>query len=327
MAILSNPNFLSLINGLTKSTKELYDNSVETMAIKQDFAKFVPATATTEQDEKFVSTVTLGTPAKTAEWSEVAKNSTAVWFETIISMLPKTTLSQIYSYEYYKWKQDATQKIEQEFAFNTRRIMNSMWNEMNVEAFKMLNDGFNPAAQYLSPDLQPVFSASHLFTDEAPTATWSNLLPNVAPSLAVLRDVEQRMWSFVDVEGRPMPMTSKKIMCKLGWSAGHFWKQIFFGENYRTNVLTGNNGMNIYTNGEYSVVETPYITSDTAYYFMPEFDDGLIMNPFYLGVMDFPTIYGEEDSVNTLTKQISHVSYYKVGLKNIPMWVYGSLGA
>lgn len=328
--MLSNPNFLALINEVTKATKELIDNSQETMAIKQDFAKFVKAEATTEQDEKFVSTVTLGTPKKTPEWSEVAKNSTAEWHTTIISMLPKTTLSDIYSYEYYKGKQDATQKIEQEFANNTKRKVQSMWNEMNMEAYKILNDGFNPAAQYLSPDLEPVFSTQHFFTSELPVSgsnAFDNVLSAAAPSLDVLKEVERRSGAFVDPEGRPMPVSPKRILVKLWSKAAHEWKQLFFGEGYRTNTLVGINGTNIYTNGEYTVVESPYITSNTAYYFLSDFDMGMIDNPFYMWVMDFPTIYGEEDSVNTLTRQITYVSYYKLGLKNIPIGVYGSLGA
>lgn len=327
MSQLSNPEFLSLINGLTKATKELIDNSVETTTTRQDFAKFVSATPTTEQDEKFVSTVSLWSPAKTPEGQNVAKANSAKWHETIIGMLDKTTYSSIYSYEFFKGRMDATQKIEQEFVTNTRRHMNSMRQEMNREAYKILNLGFSAASPYLSPDLEAVFSANHTFSDSS-SATFSNLLAAQAPSLEVLREVEKRLWAFTDAEWLQMPLAkTKKIICKMWGSAAHFWKQIFFGQNYRTATLTGNNWVNIYNNGEYEVVESAYITSDTAYYFQTDYSEWLIDNPCYLWVIDFPTIYWEETNVNNMTTTVSYVSYYKVGMKNIPIGLYGSLWA
>jgi len=325
MAILSDPQFFSFINNLTKATKELIDNGSIMDGLEQDFNKFVKATQITETDQRFVSTVSLGSPQKTWEWQQVARASTAVWHSTIISMLPKTTLSSVYSYEYKKGKNDDTQRIQEEYNDNVNRNMYSMRNEMNVEVYKMINDGFNPAAQYLSPDLKAVFANDHFFTDEEPLATFDNLLPAVSPSLSVLRDVERRAWAFVDAEGKHIELSPKKILVKTGSTAAHDWKQIFFGTNYRTSSLTWANGVNIYTNGEYSIVESPFLVSDTAYTFLSDTEYWQIKSPFHLGVIDFPTIeWGAVHDNNTLTTQVTYVSYYQVWLKNIPIGVYGS---
>lgn len=45
-----------------------------------------------------------------------------------------------YSYEYYKGKQDATQKIMEEYANNVKRATKQMWYEMNKSVFAMLNN-------------------------------------------------------------------------------------------------------------------------------------------------------------------------------------------
>jgi len=328
MAILSDPQFFGFINNITKATKEVIDNGSQMKSLTQDFNKFVKAKVITETDQKFVSTVSLGKPQKTGEWQQVGRASTAVGHTTIITMLPKTTESTVYSYEFEKGKMDLTQRISEESAKNTRRIMYSMRHEMNVEAYKMLNDGFNPAAQYISPDLRAVFSANHYFTEEAPLATFSNLLPAVSPSLSVLRDVERRAGEFMDAAGQQIILNPKRIMVKTGSSASHDWKQIFFGENYRTSVLTGANGVNIYTNGEYSIVDSPFLKSDTAYFFLSDTEYWEIESPFHLWVMSYPTIeWGAVHDNNTLTTQVTYVSYYQVGLKNIPIGVYGSQGA
>lgn len=68
---------MSLINGLTKETKILIDNSAETDALKQDFSLLAPATMTTEWDEKFASTIGLGGVEKTPEGANVGKQETA----------------------------------------------------------------------------------------------------------------------------------------------------------------------------------------------------------------------------------------------------------
>lgn len=324
--LLSSPNFLSYINGLTKETKELFDNSVEVQNNRQAYSLVVDAIDTTEINEKFVSTVRFANPSKTGEGQAVGASDSYTGFTTIISPLDKTTDSITYSFEYEQGKRDDTQKILQEYNADARSMMWGMYNDINVEFFGLLNDGFTTT---LAPDGELLFSTTHIFTADLPATgnnVFDNLLPAVAPSLDVIADVEQRAGAFKDVGGRPMPLNPRIILVKKGGKAYREFKKILFPDRYSPIALTGANGVNIYE-GEYKLIETPYITSNTAYYFMEDYNNSVLKNPLYLAFHQRPTIYGMDDYVDTLTHKITYVSYYKVGVRNIPIGLYGSVGA
>jgi hypothetical protein len=215
--------------------------------------------------------------------------------------------------------------IEKEYMNDTKSMMWGLWNEVNVQFFELLNNGFTTT---LSPDGEILFSAAHFFTADLPVAGFNifdNLLPAAAPSLDVLADVEQRAGAFTDVGGRPMSLNPRKILVKRGGKAYREFKKILFPDRYAPIVISGtNNGVNIYE-GEYTLIEVPYITSNTAYYIMEDYNNSMLTNPLYLGFHQRPTIYGIEDRVDTLTHQITYVSYYKTGVINIPIGMYGSV--
>lgn len=75
------------------------------------------------------------------------------------------------------------------------------------------------------------------------------------------------------------------------------------------------------------LIETPYITSTTAYYFMPDYDMESLVNPLYIAYMQRPTMYGDFRDVDKFTDTVKFASYYKFGVRNIPVGLYGSQGA
>ncbi len=328
MALLSAPNFLQFINDYTKATKELIDNSVETMNDRQCYSYVVNAEDTTEENERFVSTVRLSDPKKTPEGQKVWASDSFTGYETIIKPLDKTTDSIQYSFEYEQGKRDDTQRIEQEYINDYKSMMRGLYNDINVEFFSLLNNGFASAGANatLSPDLEIFFSQNHKFTDDVPGVTFDNLMPAVAPSLDVLADLEERAGAFVDLGGRPMSLNPRIILVKRWGKAYREWKKILFPDRYQPTQITWANGVNIYE-GEYTLVECPYITSSTAYYFMEDYNNSVLSHPLYLGFHQRPTIYGSDNYVDTLTHKITYVSRYKVWVKNIPIGMYASEGA
>jgi len=328
---LSAPNFLSFINGLTKETKELYDNSVELNNDRQAYSKVARVMDTNEINEKFVSTVRLSAPQKTPEGQNVGASDSFEGYTVIVSPHDKTTDSLTYSFEYKEGKRDDTQKIIQEYDTNSRDMMWGLYNEINVQFFELLNNGFASAwvNATLSPDGEILFSAAHTFTADLPATgnnVFDNLLPAVAPSLDVLADVQERSGAFKDVGGRPMSLNPRIILVKRGGKAFREFSKIINPNRYAPTQITGSNGVNIYEL-EYTLIECPFITSGTAYYIMEDYNNSVLKNPLYLGFHQRPTIYGMEDRVDTLTHQTTYVSYYKTWVINIPIGLYGSEGA
>ena len=71
---------------------------------------------------------------------------------------------------------------------------------------------------------------------------------------------------MVDSKGKPMPVSMKSIVVKKGGKAAVAARKLFgmYGSQYSPTVI---GDINIYM-GEFNIIETPYIISDTAYYFM-----------------------------------------------------------
>ncbi|MCP3683065.1 MAG: hypothetical protein GY861_10275 [bacterium] len=324
MTQLSRPNFLGFINGYTKETKELIDNSVELNNDRQAYAFIVDSTDTTEINEKFVSTVRDSNPQKTAEGQKVGASDSYTGFETVVTPLDKTTDSTEWSFEYYQGKRDWSQRIEQEFDRDVKSKMWGMYNEVNGEVYSLINEGFTTT---LSPDREVLYSAAHKFTDDLPGKTFDNLMPAVAPSTDVLADLQERSGEFVDVGDRPMSLNPRKLVVKRGGKAFREFHKIIQPERYQpVNISGANNGVNIYE-GEYQMVETPYVATSTEYHFMEDYSNSVLSHPLYLGFHQRPTIYGQDEYIDSLTYKTVYVSYYKRAVKNIPIGMYGSVGA
>jgi len=324
MTQLSPELFLNKINGFSKESKELIDNSVETYNDGMSFSKVVSSVDTTEINEKFVSTVRESDPKKTPEGAQIAASASYTGYTTIVTPLPKTTDSITYSYEYMKGKLDSTQKIEKEYMFDVRKVVKGLYNDVNVEFFSLMNNGFTTT---LSPDSEILYSAAHKFTDDLPTVTFDNLLAAAVPTVDVLDNLQERAGAFVDPGGIPMSLNPQKLVVKRGGKAFREFKKIIMPERYQPALLSGtNDGVNIYE-GEYTMVETPYIATSNEYHFMENYEMSTLRNPLYLGFHDRPTIHSSKEYTDTMTHITGFVTYYKRAVVNIPIGMYGSVGA
>lgn len=150
----------------------------------------------------------------------------------------------------------------------------------------------------------------------------------------MLKEVRKRAGDFKSPDG-VMPLDPKKIMVKAGSTAAFAWHQILQGEGYSPRNLVGTTGANgndgtRWNYGLYEIIETPFLESNTAYFFLEDYQNSVLTNPFYLGVHEMPTIFdmgmgGVDWNYSNLTAQITMVSLYKEGLINVPIGVYGSV--
>ena len=327
------PFFFETMRWFTKNVKENYDLNIETMALRQDFNKIADVEMCYEADETFTSTSGIGQPKKTPEGQNIAMYDSVKWHTTVIPMLDKTTYGKLWSYEYVMIKnRDKTERFAEEYERDTVRRLRGMWDEMNREVYTMLNEWFSPTAKYPSPDLQPVFSANHKFAPDVPAQfasanTFSNLLTAGWPSEDKLDELRRRAADFKDLMGIPMPLNPNKILVKKGSKVSHDRQRVLFGTDYRTpTMIDPVNWARIWNTGEFILEESVYLTNPDAYFFLPDSFDGQgLTNPFYLGVMQYPTLWEwVESNANNMTYMDTMVSFYKVWLRHVPIGVYGA---
>ena len=67
-----------------------------------------------------------------------------------------------------------------------------------------------------------------------------------------------------DANGKVMPMALTTLYVKTGGTASREFRKVLAGDNKLQAATIGN--VNIYNNGQYTLIETPFITSDTAWF-------------------------------------------------------------
>lgn len=205
-----------------------------------------------------------------------------------------------------------------------------MKNYVEIEAHRCFNQAFTTAPvtanngdtrSFVSPDLQPMISANHVYNTGQ---TFSNLLPTAPLTLATFALVEQLAWSFVDPVGIQMPLHPTKIYVKMGSTAATAAKQILWvRENNAQYRVAASGNINIYT-WRYTIVESPWITSDTAYFFTSEYSMSGIENPLFFHFRERPALQLSDTSVRNLQMQYAFAASIKFGLRKMPVWIRGS---
>lgn len=182
-----------------------------------------------------------------------------------------------------------------------------------------VNNGRTGTSSVVSPDGEAAFSANHGWNSSA--NVWDNLLAAVALDLNVVREVERRAAAFVDARGCEMPMFPNKIIVKAGSTAAQQAKKIFDvtvnNNQYRVDDPTD---LNIYA-GRYTIIETPYIESDTAYFFVADMDNMAntgIQNPRHFRFQQRPMLEGTLLQTENMAYEYAYSEAIKFGLTNQP---------
>lgn len=183
--------------------------------------------------------------------------------------------------------------------------------------FGLYNDAFT-GATYLAPDAQPL-CGTHVWATGA-----SNGFTNTGTAIlseAAIAALEEYAGALTDASGKPMPQNFNTIVVKKGSANARAAKQIF---GMRGMVPTSVGDINIYE-GEYTLIETPYITTAHKNYWFA-LATSQFANPLYVGITKMPSM---NEPVKALNESItaSATGYFKVGINNMPINVYGSTGA
>jgi hypothetical protein len=132
--------------------------------------------------------------------------------------------------------------------------------------------------------------------------------------------LEEYAGALTDASNKPMPQNFDTIVVKKGSANARSAKQIF-GMNGMVPTAVGD--INIYE-GAYTLIETPYITTANKLYWFA-LATSQFANPLYVGITKMPSM---NEPVVALNNSITSnaTGYFKVGITNLPINVYGSIG-
>lgn len=251
---------------------DLVDLSIQKVWLK-------PTVEATEYYKKF-SNVTTGVTdyyMKDSSLSGLGSASRMTEQATIVSEAPVQGFDQVYtqvayaklmSFSVYLWKfgikkRDLTRVVnELKKAIYTRReeLMHEKLDAGWLSSYTTTDDGGNYSVSVTGGDGQPLYTASH--TREDGGTAWSNIVsdgttPNINLDYPGLK-AAYRVASLVKTpKGKPMPVTPKRIITKLGSLADFRAKEIKGA--LKSNKIPGefsNDGSAV---SDFDLVSTPYL--------------------------------------------------------------------
>lgn len=211
---------------------------------------------------------------------------------------------------------DSTVLIKKFIERKRNGLLRSNRNLFLTNIFKMLNEAFDSGSAYLAPDGVEICGTHIWQTDGATGFTNKGTLPMSAEAIEAL---EEYGGAFTDAKGIPMPISFDTIVVKKGSKAAREAKKLFM-LNGTTPTKVGD--INIYE-GEYTVIETPYITAanKTAWFAF----SSQLENPLYVGISKMPALKAPIVDVNESVRT-NATGFWKQGVNNLPFAVYGSTG-
>ena len=195
-------------------------------------------------------------------------------------------------------------------------LMSTMLNFVEEQTMTLYNNAFTTA---LSPDAVSIINATHVYN-----STWTTFsnrhATNIVAGTAALTALEAWAGAFVDANGKPMPVSPKTLLVKKGGSAS-----VAFRQQLATNadlVATTVGNVNIYNNGDYTLIESPFLTSDTAWFAY----DSRAENPLVVDFVQRPTLEARQTREN-LTQVTPASGSFRFLCAHLPTTIYGSDGS
>lgn len=209
---------------------------------------------------------------------------------------------------------DNTTKIDTYLIRQRNQLLQDNRNLFLTNIFTMYNEAFDSTSDYLAPDGVELCGA-HLDADDN---SWYDNSATAVLSSGAVDAMEEFGGAFTDPEGKPMPLTYDTIVVKRGSDAARTAKKLFaFGIQ-----PTAVNDINIYK-GEYTIIETPYITSTNKKYWFA-FDSRYEL-PLYVGIQKMPSLNEPITESNEAIRS-NVTGFWKQGINNSPWCFYGSDG-
>lgn len=210
---------------------------------------------------------------------------------------------------------DATTLFDKVISKRKTTLISDTANFVEREAMTMLNDGFTTQ---LAPDAVAIFGTH---TYKSTGATFVNKSAwNTAAGEAALTELEAYAGALTDANGKPIPFSPKTLIVKKGGTASVNFRKVLAGNEKLQSATIGN--VNIYNNGDYTLIESPFITSSTAWFATDMRKDNAL-------IVDFirrPTLNPRITRENLEEVTIQDGSF-RFGCVYLPMFWYGSTGA
>jgi hypothetical protein len=191
-------------------------------------------------------------------------------------------------------------------------LISDAYNFAEVNAMKMLNLGFTTA---LAPDAVAIFgthsykSTGREFINRSPGDT--------AAGEAALTELEQYCGAFTDANGKPMPMRMKTLIAKQGGTAAKNFRKVLAGDTKMQSATIGN--VNVYNNGDYTLIESPFITSDTNWFAKDSTKESALIVEYIQGI-----ILEDRQTRENLTQVFPASASFRFGAFELPTMWYGS---
>jgi hypothetical protein len=209
---------------------------------------------------------------------------------------------------------DNTTKIDEFLMEQRNQLLKTATKAIMDDAFYAYNHAFDTGSTINAPDglelcATHVYNSGDTFTNET-TGALSETTMNTADEYA---------GAFTDQAGKEMPLNWSAIMVKKGSAAARQAIKMFASNISPTSV----DDVNIYA-GSLKVVETPFISStNKAYWFL--MDENIMASPVVLGMVETPT-FGDPIKLENESIRSNVTGYWKVGITNLPLNIYGSTG-
>jgi hypothetical protein len=208
---------------------------------------------------------------------------------------------------------DGTIKVDEFLIDERNRLLLDVKNSLITKLHVPLNQAFSSTTT-LAPDGVTLCGTHSWATPGA--ATWSNAA-TAALDLTAYDTANAYAGAFTDASGKPNPLNWTHIIVKKGGAASRAARKIFAEKI--SPIAIGD--INLYE-GELTIVETPYLTSGTAWFL---FDSRIDVSPVYMGINDMPALREPITESNQAIRS-NCTGFWKNGIIKMPLNIYGSTG-
>lgn len=300
-----------------KGIKKSFDNAMSTAIDKYKDNRIVDIYSTTEVFEIFTSTEGMSGAKELSN----AETPPVLYLNDGYSVQIEEKrfggAIELQENEYRREANDSTTKVETSLKRKRNQLLVTNLHLFLTEMFKFLNYAF-VTTYYAAPDAVALCGTHSWKTSGADT--FDNAVTAALSESAVDAVVEYGA-DMKDASGRPMPIDFDTIIVKKGSPNAKLAKQLFANGISPIHVAD----INIYE-GEYTIIETPYITAaNKAYWFMRASKD-VNGNPLKIGIGEYPTLR-EPIKQNNEAIRTNCTGFWKQGIVNMPYSWYGSTGA
>ena len=295
-----------------KGVKKSFDDATQIMLSAYMDMPYVVVENNDQFSEIYNSTESLGGTIALAENETPPVNNLQEGYEVTLTDVRYGNAIEITETDQRKFK-DGSTMVDTYLIRQRDRLLKNIKQKFVTTLHAPFNDAFT-GATYVAPD--GVALAGVHSWNTAGAATWDNGVTAALSATAVDAAVKFG-GAFVDAAGDPFPQTYKYILVKLGSSAATTAKKLF-----AENIVPATVGdVNLYV-GEYTIIETPYLTSDTAWFML---DDSMEESPVYVGIGEFPSMNAPIVQNNEAIRT-NVTGFWKVGIRNMPFNLYCSDG-